>query len=203
MGTWGCKPLENDYALDLKLTWDDLIASRIHSIKEDEIISTFIDDWGDPVDYTDTSTNSEIIALCYLMNTSGLGFSEKTKRIFENAISYELKKDVLDEWKNKKERKEELLSLLSTFNGKKQRVKTSEDQLFNRLKLNLTEYEEYLNTVFNGTPIKEFPLYFIHLNNLFNFSKCGCSDDPNEEKRIRCMMLLWYVSTENGWKKKI
>ncbi len=202
MGTWGCKPLENDCASDLKLTWDDLIAPRIHSIKEEEIISTFMKDWGDPIDYIDTSTNLEIIALCYLMNRSGLGFSEKTKRIFENAISYELKRDVLGEWENKKERKEELLSLLSIFNGKKRSVKTSEDQFINRLNLNLTEYEEYLITVFNGAPIKEFSLYFIHLNNLFNFSNCGHSDDPDEEKRVRCMMLLCYVSTENGWKKK-
>ncbi len=202
MGIWGVKPLENDDALDLKLKWDELVVPKMSVIKDDEVISIFIDQWGHPIDYTDSSINLEIIALCYLMNNSDLGYSEKTKRIFENAISCELKRDALNEWKNKKERKDELISLLSSFKGKKRQVRISDDQFWKRLNLNLAKYQEYILTVFNGTPMQNFPQYFTCLNSLFNYPIGSIPKNPDEALRIQCMVLTAYVGTESTWKRE-
>lgn len=117
MGVWDYGLLDNDPAQDIKELWDEMINGLLRYTPED-VTKICMDRWGDAVNYGDSITNSEILALAVLYLNNNFELPKKLRKITIDAINRELVSEELSEWKEPGKRKEALLHLLKETGGK-------------------------------------------------------------------------------------
>ena len=128
MGTWDYGLLDNDPALDIIELWDEMMHGSRKYTSED-VVKVCMGRWGDAINYGDSITNSEILALAALHLNNNCELSKKLKKITIDAINRELVATELSEWKEPEKRKEVLESLLKQIGGK---VKPPKKPLFKK-----------------------------------------------------------------------
>jgi len=116
MGAWNYSFLDNDPALDIKELWDEMLS---HGSKYDHnsVTERCFSRWGEAVEYGDTITNMEILALVVLHLNSNIAPSPKLRQIGIDAINRELVPCQLESWKEPEKRRKVLLDLLIKLGG--------------------------------------------------------------------------------------
>jgi hypothetical protein len=125
MGTWDYGPLDNDAASEVKYLWDTYVLEKIRSKEwnRKQAIDYFLRRWDEAIEYGDSITNSEIIALAELITQQFGKIPKSFLRVAEAAVSRELQDVNVESWKEPKRRKEALLAFLKRIGGKRQKVK--------------------------------------------------------------------------------
>ena len=132
MGAWGVGILDNDTALDLANAWKRFRAAGYPAAyyTPEGSLDFFLGNEGHlgigmTMDWGDVETTARLIALAELFLRDGLAIRGRVKEYFEEAISWELRKDALAEWDDSKARKRALDDLLRRIDGKRRRLTTS------------------------------------------------------------------------------
>lgn len=116
MGAWDYSFLDNDPALDIKELWDEMLNRGGHYDHNDITVKCF-GRWGESVEYGDTITNMEILALIALHFNNGIEPSSKLAKVGIDAANLELIPSQLELWKEPEKRKKVLLELLQKLGG--------------------------------------------------------------------------------------
>lgn len=115
MGTWDYGLLDNDPAMDIKDLWDRVMQEPGYD--HNDAVNTCFNRWGDAVNYGDTITNMEILALVALHFNSKLKLAERMVKIAIDAINRELMPEELSSWEEPEKRKKVLMTLLKKLGG--------------------------------------------------------------------------------------
>jgi hypothetical protein len=116
MGAWGYSALESDEGQEIKERWQSLVDLGYDSKK---IISTFLQGWGDSINYGDSIINNEIIAASFLCIEKEVVMPEKLKKAACDAINRELDPSELECWDNSENRAVFLTSFLDRLGGRR------------------------------------------------------------------------------------
>jgi len=115
MGAWGVTPLENDAALDVIYLWEEW-AEKL-GLSPESTVDRFIKHWGDALEYGDSVTNMEVIALTTLLSDRSLTIPQSLRTAAIDATNRELQLEALELWENPEERRRALLSTLELLGG--------------------------------------------------------------------------------------
>lgn len=165
MGAWGYSSLECDEGLEVQERWKTW-ADEGYDNKQ--IIEFFLKHWGDAINYGDSITNNEIIALTVLSAQKQETITGKLKKATVDAINRELEPVELERWEKPREREKFLNTLLTELGGKRKRPKKI--KLFSDPVLDYKSSDEAINKLtksFNNIKSSKYPI---------SFSKAGFPD---------------------------
>jgi hypothetical protein len=220
LGAWDYGALDNDPALDVRGLWEaryDGVASIV------SIVETLLDRWGDGLNYGDTVTNMQVIALCALVRNTGQPIPARLKVAGQEAINRELIDSNLSTWKDRSKRETALLTMLKDLGGRRKKPKKalefhdssihyestssahadlmrlaeliSQERLIGLMDILLPRQEALARSARINRPHELAPSFMRALHRLM---RQGISEkDSNLEDqalRERRMMLAWYVA---------
>ena len=117
MGAWDYGALDNDPALEVIQRWEEWIEDS-DAIGYEQGLERFFTYWGDAINYGDTITNMEIIALLAIHLNKKYPVPKRLEKAAIDAINRELVPEELNSWSEPKRREEALLKLLTHIGGK-------------------------------------------------------------------------------------
>ncbi|MCK9609543.1 MAG: hypothetical protein M0R33_24200 [Methylomonas sp.] len=124
MGAWGIDPFDCDEGVEIREKWNEWL-DGVHSVGYEEALKRFFAHWGDAINYGDTVTNNEIIALVVLHFEYEREVPKKLAKAAEDAINRELEVTEISSWKEsvQQARKDFLISLLEKIGGSRKKPK--------------------------------------------------------------------------------
>ena len=204
MGAWGYSALDNDSAYDILYLWEEW--TQKCSYTSEQATQKFIQDWGDAINYGDSLTNMEIIALLAILLNNGAAISEQFKKISVDAINREIIDEALDSWNDPDKRKVTLISLLKEVDGeikKPIKPKFFKDPAlcYRNTNIALNDLNRLTKRIRKAKPgyynINKEPSFIKTLRRLMNSQVW--EKDINiygQARRERLMMISWYLGTE-------
>lgn len=211
MGAWDYGALDNDPALDVIQRWQEWIEDPV-GVGYDEGIKRYFDYWGDAVNYGDTITNMEIIALLAIHLNNNLSVPKLLVKSAKDAINRELVPDELHSWKEPEGRKQALLAMLTQIGGKVKspkppkkfrdpsiHYKNTAEAREDLLRLARVAYPQGYIGMFNTLNSEDAPPFLQTLHRLM-MHRVWEKDWKIEEQASleRRMMLAWYLGLTSG-----
>lgn len=210
MGTWGVGSFDNDPAIELRERFEEWV-DGLKPIGYDAAIDRFFRHWGDAVNYGDSITNSEIIALAAIHIERKLALPIRLRKAVVHAISRELLPEVLQSWEDPEQRAVELEAMLRELNERKVDVprpywfrdpaliygsiESAKRDLLRRCR----QVRNSLGSRYIVTP-KVLPRFLKTLDRFMNYGVAERDYNIAEQARIeRCLMLAWYVGMVSGF----
>ena len=155
MGTFGYETFDSDAALQIQEIWE----TYFKKVGDEKfVLRNCVERWGNPLNYGDYATNSQILALFRLYKLNEISVPSDLRDWTEAALNRELLEENLSNWDEPEKRKNILLKYLNSIKGK---IKKPKKPLFYRHKS-----IEYKN---NNEAIKELTK-LTELNKRFGFS---------------------------------
>lgn len=202
MGAWGYSSLECDEGQEVQ---DKLQLWIDEGYDYQEIADLFLEHWGDAINYGDSITNNEIIAVAELYLQKKESISDKLKKIMVDAINRELEISELERWDKPEERETFLKASLSELGGK--RKKPKKRKFFSDPVLDFKSSDEAIRKLtksFNKINSSKYPLSFkkagfpSFISTLDRFiNHRVCEKDTNiyiEARAQRLMMIATYLA---------
>ncbi len=211
MGAWDYGALDNDPALDVLQRWQEWIGNPPGAGYE-EGINAYFQVWGDAVNYGDSITNMEIIALLAIHLNKALLIPKRLTKAAKDAINRELMPDVLSSWKEPERRKEALMAMLGEIGGKVKPVKppkqfhdptvhykNTAEAREELLRLAHIAYPQGYVGFFNVLNSENVPPFLQTLHRLMMHRIQEKDWNIEEQASLeRRMMLAWYLGLASG-----
>lgn len=209
MGAWGYTIFENDAAQEVLDRWDEW-NNGPHAMGYEQALEHYFKYWGDAIEYGDSITNCEIIALVGIHLEKEIEIPKKLFEAAVKAISRELEFGELANWSDPEERENVLRELIGKIGAKPVKIKK---RLFFKdptiqygnpasAKKNLLSLAKRMRKDAGSDYIvlaKSLPPFLRTLHRFMQHRVWEKDYNIAEQAKIeRCLMLLWYVAMSTG-----
>ncbi len=211
MGAWDYGALDNDPALEVLQRWQEWIDDPA-GFGYEQGIAQYFEYWGDAINYGDSITNMEIIALVGIHLNKNLPVPKRLVEAATDAVNRELVPEELRSWAEPEKRKEALLRMLENIGGKRKppkppkqfrdpaiHFKNTAEAKEELLRLARIAYPKGYNGIYEVLRDEDAPPFLHSINRLMNHRIWEKDWKIVEQASLeRRMMLAWYMGLMSG-----